>query len=79
MTRIFIFISYFDQKNLFEKNLTTNTVFAIRVPVKNAFLGSCHRFQEKIILPKQFCKTKKNVQSMPKSSDFGQFKPKGTS
>ena len=57
-------------------NLRTNAVFTIKVPVKNAFLGFCHRFQEIIILPKQFCRTTKTFRSMPISSDVGQLKPK---
>ena len=32
---------------------------SIGVPVKNAFLGSGHHFQEKIIFPNHFCRTKK--------------------
>ena len=74
--QILIFISYFDQQNIFGQNWTWNAVFTIRVPEKNAFLGSCHRFQEVIVLPKQFCRTKKNFRSMPISSDVGQLKPK---
>ena len=57
-THILIFISNWDKKYIFGQNLTTNAVFTIGVPVKNAFLGSCHRFQEMIDLPKKFCRTK---------------------
>ena len=78
MTQILIFISNFAKLNIFGQNFTTNAVFTIGVPVKNAFLGSCHRFQEINIFPKQFCKTKKNIRSMPKTSDLDQLKPKWT-
>ena len=76
MKRILIFSSYFDQQNYLGQNLTSNAVFTIGVPVKNAFLESGHRFQEIIILPKQFCIPKKNVRSMPISSGLGKLKPK---
>ena len=57
MMLILIYISYFDQKNIFGQHLMTNLVFIIGVPVKHAFLGSFHRFQEIITLAKQFCRT----------------------
>ena len=42
MTQIVTFISYFAQQRN-GQNLTSNAFFTIGVPVKNAFLGSCHR------------------------------------
>ena len=45
MTNILIFISFFDQPNTAGQNLTSNAVFTIKVPEKNALLGSCHQFQ----------------------------------
>ena len=77
-TSNYIFMLHMTQIKIFISNFTTNSVFTIKVPVKNAFLGSCHRFQEINILPKQFCRTKKNFRLMPKSSDLGQLKPKWT-
>ena len=76
IAQILIFIYHIEQQNIFGQNLTSNAVFTIRVPEKNAFLGSCHSFQEIIILPKQFCRTKKKFRSMPISSYLGQLKPK---
>ena len=61
MTQILIFIPYFDHKNIFGQNLTSNAVFTIGVPEKNTILGSSHRFLEIIILPKQLCRTKKRL------------------
>ena len=78
MTQTFVFIFNFDQKCIFEQHFTSFAVFTFGVPVKNAFLGSCHRFQEINNCPKQFCKTKKNIRSMPKTSDLDQLKPKWT-
>ena len=60
----------------FEAKLNNKHVFTIVVPVKNAFLGSCHHFQENIVLPKWCCRTKKNIWSMPKSSDLGKLRPR---
>ena len=45
MTNISIFIPSFDQKIYFWQTFTSNAIFTIGVPVKNAFLGSCHHFQ----------------------------------
>ena len=76
MTQILIFISCFDTKKMCGLNLTLNAFFTIGVPEKNAFLRCCHCFQEMIILPKRFCKTKKKFLSLPISSDLGQLKSK---
>ena len=65
LTQTLIFISYFDKQNLFGHNFTWNTVFTIRIPEQNAFIASCQNFQEKYILPKQICKTKKTLLTMP--------------
>ena len=62
MTQILIFISYFDKETcFFAQNLTLNAFFTIGVPEKNAFLGSCHRYQEIHILPVE---PKKKLHSM---------------
>ena len=44
---------------MFGQNLISNAVFTFGITLKNAFFGSCHQFQEIIILPKQFWRTKK--------------------
>ena len=46
-----LWIYYFNQKNIFGQNLTSNAVFTIRIPEKNAFFRFCHRFQEIFIMP----------------------------
>ena len=59
-TNILILIFNFDQKYIFFlQNLTTNAVFTVGVPVKSAFIGYFHRFQEEKCLPKKFCRTEK--------------------
>ena len=49
LTKNFFFFQY----------LTSNAVFTIGVSEKNVFLGSCHRFQEIHILPKNSVEQKK--------------------
>ena len=51
MTQIFKLLFLFRPKKKFVQNWTSNAVFTIGVPVKNAFLGSCHNFQEIFSLP----------------------------
>ena len=61
MNQIFyIYFSFWTRKLCWSK-VDLKRVFYNWVPVKNAFLVSCHRFQEINILPKQFCRTQKNL------------------
>ena len=61
MTHILIFISYFDTTNFFLAKFDKNGVFNNWGPVENAFLGSCHCFQEIFFFAKQICRAKKKL------------------
>ena len=69
------FKSFFLKKHFWAK-FDNKHVFTIGVLLINAFNGSCHCFEENIILPTQFCRTKKNIRLMPISSDLSHLRPK---
>ena len=57
---IYYLLIILKKKKRFRPKFGGKRVFTIKVPVKNACLESCHRFQEIIILPKKCWRTKKH-------------------
>ena len=64
------------KKKIVGHNLASIMVLIVGVYEKKMYLVCWNYFQEITILPKQFRRNNKKIQSMPLSSDFGQLKPK---